>query len=124
MPSHTYSMLGMGQDSIKPNQAALSVAPSYVHALDFMVYAYLQGAQDAEAKRGVERGLELQKKQGAAGIPKPTGAVLAPHTAPAAIPARYPNERGALAEAAGRPTAPPTPSGDTTTYSAPSLRSA
>src|SRR5712692_976250 len=58
MPSHIYSMLGMWQDSIKSNQAALSVAPGYVHALDFMVYAYLQGAQDAEAKRGVERSLE------------------------------------------------------------------
>jgi len=64
MPSHVYSMLGMWQDSIKSNQAALSVAPGYVHALDFMVYAYLQGAQDAEAKRGVERSLELQKNRG------------------------------------------------------------
>lgn len=94
MPSHIYSMLGMWQDSIKSNQAALSVAPGYAHALDFMVYAYLQGAQDSEAKRGLERSLELQKKQGAASIANPTGAVLAPYTALAAIPARYAIERG------------------------------
>src|SRR5713226_4509686 len=55
MPSHVYSMLGMWQESIKSNQAALSVNKGYSHALDFMVYAYLQGGQDAEAKSGVER---------------------------------------------------------------------
>jgi hypothetical protein len=100
MPSHIYSMLGMWQDSIKVNQAALSVAKGYAHALDFMVYAYLQGAQDTDAKRGVERSTELQKNQGASGAANPTGAVLAGYTALAAIPARYAIERGAWAEAA------------------------
>ena len=76
MPSHIYSMLGMWQESIKSNQAALSAAKGYVHALDFMVYAYLQLAQDIEAKRGVERSMELQKTQGALGTANPTGAVL------------------------------------------------
>jgi hypothetical protein len=99
MPSHVYSMLGMWQDSITSNQAALSVAKTYVHALDFMVYAYLQMAQDVEAKRGLERCLELQKTQGAAAA-NPTGAVLAGYTALAAIPARYAIERGAWSEAA------------------------
>jgi tetratricopeptide (TPR) repeat protein len=124
MPSHVYSMLGMWQDSIKSNQAALSVAPGYVHALDFMVYAYLQGAQDAEAKSGVERSLELQKKQGAAGIANPTGAVLAPYTALAAIPARYAIERGAWAEAAALQPAPTTPAADAITYFARAMGSA
>jgi tetratricopeptide (TPR) repeat protein len=124
MPSHIYSMLGMWQDSIKSNQAALSVAPGYVHALDFMVYAYLQGAQDAEAKRGVERSLELQKKQGAAGIANPTGAVLAPYTAMAAIPARYAIERGAWTEAAALQPAPATPVADAITYFARAMGSA
>jgi len=124
MPSHVYSMLGMWQDSIKSNQAALSVAPGYVHALDFMVYAYLQGAQDAEAKRGVERSLELQKKQGAAGVANPTGAVLAPYTAMAAIPARYALERGAWAEAAALQLAPTTPAADAITYFARAMGSA
>jgi tetratricopeptide (TPR) repeat protein len=116
MPSHLYSMLGMWQDSIKSNQAALSVAPGYVHALDFMVYAYLQGAQDEEAKRGVERSIELRKNQAAAGAANPTGAVLAPYTALAAIPARYAIERGAWAEAAALQPAPTTPAADAITY--------
>ena len=77
MPSHIYSMLGMWQDSIKSNQAALAVAKGYAHTLDFMVYAYLQGAQDAEAKSGVARSAELQKNQAAVGNANPTGAVLA-----------------------------------------------
>src|SRR5512141_100199 len=65
MPSHVYSMLGMWQDSIKSNQAALTVAKGYAHALDFMVYAYLQGEQDGEAKRAVDRSAELRKNQAA-----------------------------------------------------------
>ena len=101
MPSHTYSMLGMWQESIKANQAALAVAEGYAHALDFMVYAYLQGAQDNEAKRGVERSIALRKKQTAPNA-NPTGAVLAGYTALAAIPARYVIERGAWADEIGR----------------------
>jgi len=118
MPSHTYSMLGMWQESIKANQAALSVAKSYAHALDFMVYAYLQMAQDIEAKRGVDRNIELLKSQGAAGAAaaNPTGAVLAGYTALAAIPARYAIERGAWAEAAGLEPQHSTPVADSITY--------
>ena len=116
MPSHVYSMLGMWQDSIKSNQAALSVAKGYAHALDFMVYAYLQLAQDIEAKRGVERSMELQKTQGASGVANPTGAVLAGYTALAAIPARYAIERGAWTEAAGLEPPGSTPVADAITY--------
>jgi hypothetical protein len=116
MPSHTYSMLGMWQDSIKSNQAALSVAKGYAHALDFMVYAYLQGAQDAEAKRGVDRNAELKQNQAAAANANPTGAVLAGYTALAAIPARYAIERGAWAEAAALQPEPTTPVADSITY--------
>jgi len=116
MPSHVYSMLGMWQDSIKSNKAALSVAKGYAHALDFMVYAYLQMAQDIEAKRGVERSMELQKSQGASGAANPTGAVLAGYTALAAIPARYAIERGAWAEAATLEPLRSTPVADAITY--------
>jgi len=116
MPSHIYSMLGMWQDSIKSNQAALSVAPGYAHALDFMAYAYLQGAQDEEAKLGVDRSVELGKNQAAAGAANPTGTFLAPFTALAAIPARYAIERGAWAEAAALQPAPRTPAADAITY--------
>jgi hypothetical protein len=116
MPSHIYSMLGMWQDSIKANQAALAVAGGYAHALDFMVYAYLQGAQDAEAKRGVDRSAELQKNQAAVANANPTGAVLAGYTALAAIPARYAIERGAWTEAAALQAEPTTPVADSITY--------
>jgi tetratricopeptide (TPR) repeat protein len=100
MPSHIYSMLGMWQDSIKSNQAALSVAKNYVHAMDFMVYAYLQGAQDAEAKRMLDQSAALLKSQAPPATMNPTAAGLAPFTALAAIPARYAIERGAWADAA------------------------
>ena len=115
MPSHVYSMLRIWQDSIKSNQAALSVAKGYAHALDFMVYAYLQLAQDIEAKRGVERGMELQKTPGAA-TAVPAGAELAGYTALAAIPARYAIERGAWGEAAGLEPLESTPVADSITY--------
>ena len=124
MPSHIYSMLGMWQESIQSNQAALAVARNYVHALDFMVYAYLQGAQDAEAKRGVDRSAELQKQRGAAENVNPTGAVLAGYTAVAAIPARYAIERGAWGEAAALRPDTSTPVADSITYFARALGSA
>jgi len=116
MPSHIYSMLGMWQESIASNRAALAVAPGYAHALDFMVYAYLRGAQDAEAKRGVDRNAELQKSQAAVGNANPTGAVLAGYTALTAIPARYAIERGAWTEAAALRPEPTTPVADSITY--------
>src|SRR5215472_6219791 len=115
MPSHVYSMLGMWQYSIKSNQAALAVSKSYAHALDFMVYAYLQLARDADAKQGVERNAELEKTQGAAAA-NPTGAVLAGYTALAAIPARYAIERGAWSEAAALEPLHSTPVADSITY--------
>ncbi|HET9838756.1 MAG TPA: hypothetical protein VFR84_11010 [Candidatus Angelobacter sp.] len=115
MPSHVYSMLGMWQDSIKSNQAALSVSGRYAHALDFMVYAYLQLAQDIDARHGVERSTELQKSQSAA-ADTPTGAILAGYTAVAAIPARYAIERGAWSEAAGLEPTHSTPVADSITY--------
>ena len=98
MPSHVYSMMGMWQESIAANQAALAVAKAYAHAMDFMVYAYLQGAQDSAAHRLVDQSAALQRAQTPDG--NPTGAVLAGYTAVAAIPARYVLERGAWAEAA------------------------
>ena len=124
MPSHVYSMLGMWQESIKSNQAALSVAKGYAHALDFTVYANLQMAQDVEAKRGVERTVELQKTQAASAAANPTGAILAGYTALSAIPARYAIERGAWAEAAALEPLHSTPVSDAITYFARAMGSA
>lgn len=116
MPSHIYSMLGMWQESINANRAALNVAPDYVHAMDFMVYAYLQGAQDSEATHLLEKSVALQETQTGSAEISPTGAVLAAYTAFAAIPARYAIERGAWTEAAALEPHPTTPVADAITY--------
>jgi tetratricopeptide (TPR) repeat protein len=116
MPSHVFSMLGMWQDSIRSNQAALSVAKTYVHAMDFMVYAYLQGAQDREAKHIVEESNALQKPEIPSTEQTPTGGILAVYTAFAAIPARYAIERGAWAEAQALQVRPTYPAADAITY--------
>ena len=116
MPSHVFSMLGMWQESIKSNREALGVAKNYVHAMDFMVYAHLQGAQDSEAKRLLEESAALYKTQAPTAELTPTGGVLAVHTAFAAIPARYAIERGAWADAAALQPRPSTPAADAITY--------
>lgn len=99
MPSHIFSMLGMWPESIQSNKASLSVSKTYVHAMDFMAYAYLQGAQDVEAKRLVVESAVLQEAQAPATTRSPTGGVLGVYTAYAAIPARFAIERGKWAEA-------------------------
>jgi len=116
MRSHVFSMLGMWQNSIRSNQAALSVAKGYVHAMDFMVYAYLQGAQDREAKHIVEESNALQKPEIPSTEQTPTGGILAVYTAFAAIPARYAIERGAWAEAQALQVRPTYPAADAITY--------
>jgi tetratricopeptide (TPR) repeat protein len=103
MPSHIYSMLGLWEDSIRSNQAALVVAREYasrnwpgasdaqqLHAMDFMEYAYLQEAKDSSAKKVIN---DLND------INKVAFVRLVGDTAYAAIPARYVLERGAWNEA-------------------------
>jgi tetratricopeptide (TPR) repeat protein len=116
MPSHIYSVLGMWDESIKANQAALEAAKGYAHAIDFMVYAYLQQARDQEVRALLERSAELQKAQAATTAANPTGAVLAGYTAFAAIPARFALERGEWAKAASLEPQPSTPVADAITY--------
>ena len=103
MPSHTYSMLGMWQDSIRANRAAAAAAESYAatnllgatdpslpHFLDFLEYAYLQLGRDADAELIVA---ELSS------VKKFASVRLTVDTAMAAIPARYAIERGQWNEA-------------------------
>jgi len=116
MPSHVFSMLGMWQESIRSNQASLRAARTYVHAMDFMIYAYLQGAQDSEAKRVVEDATALLKTQAPPAANSPTGGVLAVHTAFAAIPARYALERGRWGDARTLQLRPAYPAADAITY--------
>src|SRR6059036_2334102 len=60
MPSHIYVLLGMWPDTVKSNVAAAAAEKSrgnpddHMHALDYLVYGYLQQAQDAEAQKVVD----------------------------------------------------------------------
>jgi tetratricopeptide (TPR) repeat protein len=109
MPTPTYAVLGVWEESIKANQAGFGTAKNHPHAVDIMVYAHLQLGQDREAQRLVAAASAALQKAAPAALRIPTGAVLPSYTAYAAAPARVAIERGAWAEAAAltlRPTAP------------------
>lgn len=101
MPSHIFTRLGLWQDSITSNRAAAAAAHrdkwtgEELHATDYLTYAYLQGAQDSEAKRILDAlpTLTAELKEG---IPNYSSGVFAS----AAIPARYAVERRKWDEAA------------------------
>jgi tetratricopeptide (TPR) repeat protein len=116
MPSHIFSMLGMWEESIRSNRAALGVAKTYVHAVDFTVYAHLQQAQDEAARALVDETAALLRTQAPAADLTPTAGILAVHTAFAAVPARYAIERGAWAEVAALPVRSTTPAADAVTH--------
>jgi len=60
MPSHIFTRLGLWQESIDSNLASAASAKknnapgNELHAKDYLIYAYLQGAQDREAKVALE----------------------------------------------------------------------
>jgi tetratricopeptide (TPR) repeat protein len=83
MPSHIYSMVGMWEESVASNLSSIEVAPTYVHAYDFIVYAHMQLAQDAKAKAAAEKAAAAARS--GASIP---GSALGAHTALASMPAR------------------------------------
>lgn len=97
MPSHVFTRLGLWQESIASNRDSAKAAKEYssvfeqLHALDYQAYAYLQGAQDVEARRVLEERDALAK----ANLEN-----FASAYAFAAIPARYTLERRRWAEAA------------------------
>jgi tetratricopeptide (TPR) repeat protein len=106
MPSHTYSMMGMWEESIKANQAALAAAndyaaknypdatnPAALHSMDFMEYAYLQLGKDKQAKAIADQAAAVKKIQ-------TPGMTMSTDNALAAVPARYALERGDWARAA------------------------
>jgi tetratricopeptide (TPR) repeat protein len=96
MPSHIYSMVGLWEESIASNRSALQVRSDYYHATDFMVYAHLQLAQDAEAKALIDELFNVSK-----------GEILRRQTLPTfaldVIPARYVLERADWKGAAALP---------------------
>ncbi len=105
MPSHTFTRVGYWEKSIEANIASAAAArkdknPSEeLHALDYETYAYLQTAQDKEAKKVLEQvpaiGAQIQLNVAGAAAPAPAG-----WFALAAIPARYALERNDWAGAA------------------------
>ena len=97
MPSHIFTRLGYWQESIDSNAASARIAKAQkekqdeAHALDYLVYAFLQTARDGLAAKALE---ELRQ------IGTPEAGRFAAPFAMAAAPARYALERGQWAEAA------------------------
>lgn len=103
MPSHIYSMVGLWEESIASNHSALQVQDDYYHAMDFMVYAHLQLAQDAKAKALVDAVYKAGRDDL---LLKENLANLGAYSALAVIPARYALERVDWKGAAALPAVP------------------
>jgi tetratricopeptide (TPR) repeat protein len=112
MPSHIFTRIGLWQESIQSNRGAVAASKAYaakahpgaayyehLHALDYLAYAYLQGAQDREAEGVLDELRAIKKVQ-----PEAFQAAYAY----AAIPARYALERRRWSEAAALTVAPTT----------------
>ncbi|HEX2438234.1 MAG TPA: hypothetical protein VHT71_07985 [Methylomirabilota bacterium] len=104
MPSHIFTRLGLWQESIESNLASASAGKAYyarlgkdsvwdqtLHALDYVVYAYLQTGQDGKARALLE---DLRS------MPKAEPENFAAAYAYAAIPARVALEQHRWGEAA------------------------
>src|SRR5260370_20192244 len=68
MPSHTYVLLGRWQDTITANVSAQEAErdrgtpEDRLHALDYLVYAYLQVGQDVSAKQALDLSIEIESE--------------------------------------------------------------
>jgi tetratricopeptide (TPR) repeat protein len=97
MPSHIFTRLGLWQDSITSNIAARDAARQQgdtgeeLHAMDYLVYAYLQSGRDKDAYQVVR---ELKS------LPELNTSNFKVGYASTAIPIRYAVERGQWSEAA------------------------
>src|SRR5438067_5539475 len=108
MPSHIFTRLGMWEESIAANRSSADASRAYaamrhrdaidaeeLHALHYMVYSYLQEAEDTKAKEIVDFAATVRKTNPELEF---SGAY-----ALAAIPSRYALERNAWSEAATLP---------------------
>ncbi len=108
MPSHIFVRLGLWDESIAANQRSFDAGVAYAraqrlggvggeqfHALDYMVYAYLQEGRDSTARRTVAQGL-------AASAVGSNDGLLANYNR-VAMEARVPLEQGDWAAAARLP---------------------
>jgi tetratricopeptide (TPR) repeat protein len=104
MPTHIFTRLGLWQESIQSNAASAASARALVarthpgaasydelHAMDYLMYAYLQGAQDKKAESILEQLRSMSRVD--------DENFAAAYAFPA-IPARYALERKSWAEAA------------------------
>jgi hypothetical protein len=97
MPSHIFTRLGLWQESIASNLAARNAAHRQsdtgeeLHAMDYLVYAYLQSGQDTAAFEVVQQLKNMPQLI--------TGSFKIGYAA-TAIPVRYAVERNQWAEAA------------------------
>ncbi|MGA2981855.1 MAG: hypothetical protein ABSD76_19845 [Terriglobales bacterium] len=97
MPSHIFTRLGLWEDSIASNLAAREEAHQQgdmgeeLHAMDYLVYAYLQSGRDKEAAQVIQ---ELKN------MPKLNTDDFKMEYASTAMPVRYAVERGQWADAA------------------------
>lgn len=96
MPSHIFTRVGYWKESVESNTASVKAAKvdksvsDQLHGMDYMVYAYLQLAQDKNARAVIDEMLASQNFD-----PSIQGA----NFAVAASPARYAVERGDWAAA-------------------------
>ena len=109
MPSHIFVRLGLWPEAIASNHDSaasaramekrfpIAAAFDALHALDYLVYGYLQGGQHEAARAAYVEAAELASGLGAA------DATIASAYASAAIPARFALERGAWSAAAALP---------------------
>ncbi len=108
MPSHIFVRLGLWDETIAANQRSLDagleyaraqrvrgVAPEQFHAIDYMVYGYLQEGRDSAARRTVAQGLALTTVL--------SSDALVTNYNRVAMEARVPLERGDWASAARLP---------------------
>lgn len=107
MPSHIFTRLGLWQEAIRSNLDARASAKDYaarhkmpgawdeqLHAMDYLAYAYLQGAQDKAALGVLDELAKIRR------VDPPNFKVAYSATA---IPARYALERRRWADAAKMP---------------------
>jgi tetratricopeptide (TPR) repeat protein len=93
MPSHIFTRLGFWDESIETNARSAEAEPNpdaAVHPMDYKVYAFLQQGRDSEARRVLERAVQLPDRY--------YGGLLGYNFS--AMPARYALEREAWEEAA------------------------
>lgn len=98
MPSHIFTRLGLWEDSIASNIAAREAAHRQgdtgeeLHAMDYLVYAYLQSGRDKDADQIIQQLRSMPKLN--------TGDFKIAY-ASTAMPIRHAVERGQWADAAG-----------------------